>query len=233
MMCPRTVWLDHGQVRLAGPTPMVVQAYLESVDAALVASAGASGPHPQPGDGAVVVVEQAWMLGADGRPRTDFDYGEACTIRLRCLARDAQARLTCRLTVRGDYGPLFSVTSQPLAAPPGLLTLDCRLRELPLLPGLYRVDVEVHPDPDPGPGGVMPETVAAFRVTTDLAAFGSDSPVGATKSRGGFLAVPYTWRLESADGARDLPGLHVPDPTGANPGLPIIAGIREEARGRG
>jgi hypothetical protein len=217
---------------------MVVKAYLESVDAALVASAGAFSAHPgasgpRPGDGAVVV-EQVSVLDADGRPTTDFDYGDGCTIRLRCLARGAQARLTCRLTVRGDYGPLFSVTSQPLEVPPGLLTLGCRLSELPLLPGVYRVEVEF--DPDPGPGGSMPEMVAAFRVTTDLAAFGSHSPVGATKSRGGFLAVPYTWRLESADGVRDLPGLHVPEPTRANPanpGLPIIAGIREEARGRG
>jgi ABC-type polysaccharide/polyol phosphate transport system ATPase subunit len=224
MMCPRSVWLDHGQVRLAGPTPTVVQAYLESVDAALVASAEAAADGQSD---AAVVVEQASVLGVDGQPRTDFDHGEACTLRLRCLARVDQEQLTCTLTLRGDYGPLFALTSQPLRVRPGPLTLDCRIRELPLLPGLYRVEV--------GFASGVPETVAALRVTTDLAAFGSDSPVGATKSRGGFLAVPYTWRLESADGARELPGLHLPDPTRAeaNPGLPIIAGIREEARGRG
>jgi lipopolysaccharide transport system ATP-binding protein len=224
MMCPRCVWLDHGQVRLAGPTPTVVQAYLESVDAELVASSTASA------DGqteAGVVVEQASVLDADGQAKTDFEFGEACTIRLRCLTRADQPQLTCSVTVRGDYGPLFSLASQPLDVRRGAFRLDCRVSELPLLPGLYRIDV--------GFAAGLPETVAALRVTTDLAAFGSDSPVGATKSRGGFLAVPYTWRLESADGARELPGLHLPNPTGAEakPGLPIIAGIREEARGRG
>jgi lipopolysaccharide transport system ATP-binding protein len=224
MMCPRCVWLDHGEIRLAGPTPSVVQAYLESVDAALVASAGAPGIADH-GEGAVVV-EQAFVLDADGRPKTDFDYGDGCTIRLRCLSRQDQASLTCTLTVRGDYGPLFASSSQPLSVRRGPLSLQCRLRELPLLPGLYRVEVAF--------GLGMPETVAAFRVTTDLAAFGSDSPVGATKSRGGFLAVPYTWRLECADGVRELPGLHLPRvQANARSGAPIIAGTREEAHGRG
>ena len=226
MMCPRSVWLEQGQIRLEGPTPEVVQAYLESVDAALVASANASAG---PGREGAVVVEQTLILGADGRPATDFEYGQACCVRLRCLARVDQEQLRCKLTLRGDFGPLFSVISEPGSVRRGPFVLECRLGELPLLPGLYRIEVEL--------GSALPETVAALRVTTDLAAFGSESPVGATKSRGGFLAVPYTWRLESADGARDLPGLRLPGQTRAEPGLsenpPIIAGTREEARGRG
>jgi hypothetical protein len=56
----------------------------------------------------------------------------------------------------------------------------------------------------------MPQTVAAFRVRTDLSAFGSDSVVGTTKSRGGFLAVAYDWRVRSAAGEQVLPGLRLP-----------------------
>jgi hypothetical protein len=52
--------------------------------------------------------------------------------------------------------------------------------------------------------------MAAFRVTTDLEDFGSHSPVGASKSRGGFLAVAYDWRVDSADGSQSLPGLRLP-----------------------
>jgi lipopolysaccharide transport system ATP-binding protein len=202
MMCPRSVWLDHGQVRLAGPTPMVVQAYLDSVDAELVASASSSSPGPSD---APVLVEQASVLDDTGRPATDFGYGDACTIRLRLLARHALDGLACTLSVRGDYGPLFSVSSERLSVERGPCVLDCRLGDLPLLPGLYRVEVEFNSD-----GPSVPEKVAAFRVTTDLAAFGTHSPVGATKSRGGFLAVPYTWRLTSADSTRELPGLRLP-----------------------
>ena len=139
-------------------------------------------------------------------------------MRLRCAARTDLEELSCTLTVRGDYGPLFSMTSQPGRAGRGPLSLECRLRELPLLPGLYRVEADLRWAGSPA--WAVPETVAAFRVTTDLAVFGSRSPVGATKSRGGFLLVPYAWRLESGDGVRELAGLHQPD------GAPIIAGGR-------
>ena len=56
----------------------------------------------------------------------------------------------------------------------------------------------------------LPRAVAAFRVVTDLAEYGSDSVVGATKSRGGFLAVAYNWRLQSTEGEQTLPGLRLP-----------------------
>jgi hypothetical protein len=72
------------------------------------------------------------------------------------------------------------------------------------------VDVQVrHAETPPW---ALPRTVAAFRVNTDLAAFGSDSLVGATKSRGGFLAVAYDWHIQSSTGSHHLPGLHLPLP---------------------
>src|ERR671930_2677328 len=37
MMCQRSIWLDHGRVRLEGPTAEVVQAYLDAGDTELVA----------------------------------------------------------------------------------------------------------------------------------------------------------------------------------------------------
>ena len=201
MMCQRTIWLDHGRVRREGPTTEVVQAYLDSVDVELVAAASS-------GTASV----DATLLDRDGEPCTEFASGEPCTVRLRCAVQE-QVELTCTVTVRGDYGPLFSATTQYPVPREGPLILECHLAELPLLPGVYRVEVQLGP--------TVPETAAAFRVTTDLTAFGSDSPVGATKSRGGFLAVPYSWRLRSVEGARELPGLRLPEHSTFEP--PIIA----------
>src|SRR5437588_767316 len=42
MMCQRVVWLDHGTIRLAGPTAEVVRAYLDSVDEALISSSASA-----------------------------------------------------------------------------------------------------------------------------------------------------------------------------------------------
>src|SRR4029453_14887093 len=85
----------------------------------------------------------------------------------------------------------------------GAHELECTFADLPLLPGLYRVDVLLSEWP-------LPRPLAAFRITPDLSEFGSDSVVGATKSRGGFLAVAYDWRVQSRDGSQVLPGLQLP-----------------------
>lgn len=193
MMCQRTIWLDHGVVRAEGLTADVVRAYLDAVDTALVDEAG---------DDAVAEV---MLLSHAGNASTDFSFGEALRVRVRGRATERVERAACSVTVRGDYGPLFSARSPEWQLEPGAYEFECEFERLPLLPGLYRVDVQL-------PGWSMPKTMAAFRITNDLAEFGSQSLVGATKSRGGFLAVAYDWRLQSGDRgeAERLPGIHLP-----------------------
>ena len=131
------------------------------------------------------------------------------SVRLRCQVRRAVRHVQCSVTVRGDYGPLFTATS-PGAAEwrVGAHELECVFEYLPLLPGLYRLEVQVRHATTAA--WALPKTVAAFRVATDLAAFGSQSVVGATKSRGGFLAVAYDWRVSSTAGEQALAGLRLP-----------------------
>ncbi len=258
MMCQRTVWLDHGAVRMEGPTGDVVRAYLDSVDTALIAAAsrpvemetdvgatemdagapadayadttdhahaelratfGRGHDQPQapphaagaadPGPEFAIVIRDVSLSDADGRLRADFDFGDALRVHLHCLATRSVHDVRCTLTVRGDYGPLFSASSQVYSVwTRGGHELECVFEELPLLPSLYRLEVEVtHTG---APTWSLPRAVAAFRVTTDLAEYGSDSVVGATKSRGGFLAVAYDWRLQSTEGEQVLPGLRLP-----------------------
>lgn len=209
MMCQRAIWLDHGVIRQCGPVDEVVQAYLEHVDSTLIAEAAEAGAVP---DEHLNVVE-AVVCGPDGRPRPDFAFGDRLTVRLHCVARQPARAVQCTVTVRGDYGPLFSASSETYATwASGRHDLECQFDGLPVLPGLYRVDVSLrHAESTPW---ALPRTVAAFRVETDLAAFGSTSPVGATKSRGGFLAVAYDWRVRSTAGDRHLPGLRLPEAAG-------------------
>jgi lipopolysaccharide transport system ATP-binding protein len=208
MMCQRAVWLDHGTVRQAGPTAAVVRAYLDAVDEALVEGAadrdGVDGVETD-----AVGFQDVSVHAGDGSLCTEFDFGEPMRIRLRCLAREDVQHVQCSITVRGDYGPLFTATSGTFACwRRGAHDLECSFESLPLLPGLYRIEAQVRHAATPA--WALPRTVAAFRVTTDLAAFGSDSLVGATKSRGGFLAVAYDWRVQSAAGEQTLAGLRLP-----------------------
>jgi len=204
MMCQRTVWLEHGQIRMAGPTAEVVHAYLDAVDVGLMAEAESGTAD----DGTPDSLEVAEVLLPNGHGplASDFAYGEPLHVLMRCLARDEVRNVQCTLTVRGDYGPLFRATSEVITSwSRGAHALECTFQELPLLPGLYRLDVELtHAG---AAGWSLPLAVATFRVVTDLAEYGSDSLVGATKSRGGFLAVAYDWHIRTANGDQRLPGL--------------------------
>ncbi|HLZ26939.1 MAG TPA: ABC transporter ATP-binding protein [Chloroflexota bacterium] len=209
MMCQRVIWLDHGRVRLAGATPDVVRAYLDAVDEGLVDDA-AHGAGLVDDAAEPVTLTEVSILDAEQHLQTQFEYGEPLRVRLRCLARQDVQHVQCSVTVRGDYGPLFTATTPTAACwQTGPHELECAFEYLPLLPGLYRVEVQVR---HAGTADwALPQTVAAFRVHTDLAAFGSDSLVGATKSRGGFLAVAYDWRVQSSAGEQTLAGLRLPE----------------------
>jgi homopolymeric O-antigen transport system ATP-binding protein len=207
MMCQRVIWLDHGSIRLAGPTAEVVRAYLDAVDEALIEGAGLS-------DGVQAVEEPLVVTEVgvhDGQARlsTEFEFGDPMRVKLHALARQDVQAVQCSVTVRGDYGPLFTATSATFPSwRRGPHELECAFESLPLLPGLYRVEVQVR---HAGSAAwAVPQTLAAFRIRTDLSAFGSDSLVGATKSRGGFLAVAYDWRVRSSAGEQTLPGLRLP-----------------------
>jgi lipopolysaccharide transport system ATP-binding protein len=208
MMCQRAIWLDHGTIRRAGPTADVVRAYIDAVDEALVEGAAERDGFDAE-DGDAIAFQEVSVHDAHGRLCTEFDFGERMRIKLRCLAREDVQHAQCSVTVRGDYGPLFTATSDTFVCwRRGPHDLECVFESLPLLPGLYRVEVQVRHAATPA--WALPHTVAAFRVTTDLSAFGSDSVVGATKSRGGFLAVAYDWRVQSAAGEQVLAGLRLP-----------------------
>jgi hypothetical protein len=155
------------------------------------------------------LVLEVTLHDAAGTLCTDFEYGEPARVRLRALARTRLEQVRCTLTVRGDYGPLFSAEAPVFESwSAGAHDIECRFECLPLLPGLYRVEALLTHAATPA--WAVPQTLAAFRVRTDLDAFGSRSVVGATKSRGGFLAVPYDWHVQSAAGEATLPGLRLP-----------------------
>ena len=208
MMCQRVIWLDHGTIRLAGATADVVRAYLDSVDAALVEGTSLPGA-ATPDVLEPLVVHEVSVHDAEGRPCTEFEYADPMGVKLHAAARHDLQAVQCSVTVRGDYGPLFTATSDTFPNwRRGPHELECDFENLPLLPGLYRIEVQLR---HAGTAAwAVPQIRAAFRVRTDLSAFGSDSLVGATKSRGGFLAVAYDWQVHSSAGEQTMPGLHLP-----------------------
>jgi ABC-type polysaccharide/polyol phosphate transport system ATPase subunit len=80
-LCPRAVWLDHGEIKASGPTPEVVAAYLASGE--MLASHRTFPDDPTK----PVCVLSATVLDADGNPAD-------------ALARDAPLTFEVRFVVR-------------------------------------------------------------------------------------------------------------------------------------
>jgi ABC-2 type transport system ATP-binding protein len=203
MMCDRTAWLDHGGVRQIGPTADVVRAYLDAVDSELLAAESAEADTT-----GSVTIARVRICDRDDQPSNAFEFGDALRAKVHCVVRERVSQVECALTVRGDYGPLFSASSTFDAWEPGAHEVDGLFEELPLLPGLYRLEVELRYAE--AASWDYPRSVSAFRIVTDLEEYGSDSVVGATKSRGGFLAVAYNWQVRTVAGEEHLAGLRLP-----------------------
>ncbi|MBI4495226.1 MAG: ABC transporter ATP-binding protein [Chloroflexi bacterium] len=209
LMCDRVIWLDHGRIVAEGPAQEVVRAYLDAFDRDQIAQGA-----PLDGTGgAFLAVEQVSLHCPSGEACEVYDYGDDLVVRLRCRALREVANPSFIVTIRGDYGPLFAGNMLidglgPQRLAPGVHTLECRFRGLPLLPGLYRVEVKVKQNVRTN--YFEPRVMASFKLQTDLRAYGSVSPVGVSKSRGGFVFVPYEWTLGGPAGETSLGGATAP-----------------------
>jgi hypothetical protein len=137
LMCPRAVWLERGRARALGPTPDVLRAYLDAVDAAddglREGYLEVEGVEVRDGAGAI-----AHRLGPD----------EPFTVRVRGTALRELAEPVFVVTIRGDHGPLFAGNMHidgnwPRRLPPGTFEVDCAFGPPALRPGRYRVELKV------------------------------------------------------------------------------------------
>jgi ABC-type polysaccharide/polyol phosphate transport system ATPase subunit len=213
LMCDRVIWLDHGRIKAEGPAQEVVRAYLDAFDEEQLAQGYSTRSVASPGS--YLTVEQISLHSGDGGPGAVFDYADEVVVRLRCRAFRDVPDPAFIVTVRGDYGPLFAANMLidghwPERLPAGVHHLECRFEGLPLLPGLYRVEVKVKQNVRTN--YFEPRVMASFKVGTDLSKYGSVSAVGVSKSRGGFVFVPYEWRLLNEDGQLVLGRATAPTP---------------------
>jgi ABC-type polysaccharide/polyol phosphate transport system ATPase subunit len=80
-ICPRTIWMDRGRVRMYGPSPEVLRAYeaelLESAQEIAAAREDVLAERPSS-----VRLRSIELSGLDGAPRREFDPGESVVVRL-------------------------------------------------------------------------------------------------------------------------------------------------------
>jgi lipopolysaccharide transport system ATP-binding protein len=216
-MCERVVWLEQGQVCMDGAADEVVRAYLNDFDRELLESSLEEYRLESGGSGEIVVA-RVTVHGSDGTERDAFRRGEDVAVRLHYHAREAVTSPMFMVYVVGQSGSLFSGNMvfdglQPEQLGAGRGIMECRFKEVSLLPAVYRIAVQIkhHVGADYFRRRVM----GGFRVDSQPADYGFHNDLALTLGRGGLCVVPYEWVLYEGEHSRTLGGISLAGDTNA------------------
>jgi lipopolysaccharide transport system ATP-binding protein len=144
-LCTRAVLLEHGQLVESGATRDVTGAYLRRGKDASTTPLAERTDRGGPGD---LRFTSITLEDENGDPVTSTPSGGGVTVRLEYEVADGRplSSVVMGVSVKGLYGqPLFICLSR--TRPGGYMTLPpsgsvrCRIPALPLIPGVYMMDV--------------------------------------------------------------------------------------------
>jgi hypothetical protein len=160
-ICTDCIWLEEGRIRAHGAPRAIVADYQAAAHGAEQAAAAAfatsangvlrhSDIPDRWGSHEAEILDVAF-LDEKGEPSTLFTTGDPLTIRIRYRAQRPIERPVFGVainTVDGIHvaGPNTKADDLPIAAIDGQGHVDYVIRELPLLPGEYRVSASIYDD---------------------------------------------------------------------------------------
>ena len=148
-LCPRSVWLEHGELRMVGPTDEVVAAYLSEVGSTQSGGEASIAPGAVRTGGDQLRLTRLCLNGAAGEPVDKLRLGEPFRVDLSLESDIAIDDAVVELGICASDGARV-VTVQSIDRGGELLTLSPGDNEvgvamdLTLLPGQYHFDVIVH-----------------------------------------------------------------------------------------
>lgn len=147
-ICSHALWIEHGEVQEAGPTPAVMNAYTAHYARPDRPNRENQGQGFRWGTGEVEITGVR-LTGDDGTEKADYAQGEALQVAIDYTLHRPVHRPHFDVLIFREDG-LQLTDSQPLAVGPengqlsGSGTVIYRFSRLPLLPGEYRLTVAVH-----------------------------------------------------------------------------------------
>jgi lipopolysaccharide transport system ATP-binding protein len=152
-LCDEIAWLEHGEVQVAGPPTETIAAYLKRVNS----DEAARNPQieavrddegdPRAGDQSIRV-RSARIIDLEGNAIGHAETGTTFQISLAITAREPVLGPNVRIALQHESGPLVTMVSNhrvetDFGIVEGDRTITVALTGNPLLPGRYRVHVDV------------------------------------------------------------------------------------------
>ena len=152
-LCDEVSWLDHGVLQETGLAVQVIGSYLRRVNAEeaarnpkLIATRDDAG-EPRAGD-QTIRLHSAAIVNPKGEPLDHAETDETFHIRITMTAHEPVLGPNVRIAIQHDSGPLVAMFSNhrvqaDFGTVDGDSIVTMTLPENPLLPGRYRVHIDV------------------------------------------------------------------------------------------
>jgi lipopolysaccharide transport system ATP-binding protein len=150
-LCDEVAWLEHGELQQAGSTTDTIAAYLHRVnsdEAAKNPNVASARPEDDRAGTGQLRVTKAEIISASGQPINHAETGSTFNIRVNFDVREPILGPNLRIALQHDTGPLVSMISNhalgyDFGTIEGEQVVDVAIDGNPLLPGRYRVHVDV------------------------------------------------------------------------------------------
>jgi len=191
-LCERTAWIQQGTLQAVGPSPKVIDRFLNgAVDSPTPADSSPSAPRRFGGLGPDDLVRAVDLVDANGHPMDRVGSGRPVRFRVRVNADQVGEPVTVALGLyRSDGTHVTSINSGAAARAAdeaGMVEVDYTVDSLAVQPGTYELSVALH-------DATMRQV---FERHTHLVRFEVE-PTGVDQQNG-LVALGGTWSARSAD----------------------------------
>jgi len=153
-LCDEICWLEHGEVQETGPAPKVIRSYLERVNTAEasrnveLSSARENDPHSMRAGSGQIRAESISLMSADNKPLDHAETGNTTRFTVVLNSKESLLGPNVRLAIQHEGGALVTMLNNhrlgiDLGVVVGDFTVNVDLLDTPLLPGRYRIHVDI------------------------------------------------------------------------------------------
>ena len=153
-LCDEITWLEHGEVQQTGPATKVIRSYLErvnnqeSIRNAEIASLRGDDPTSMRAGSGQIRTSSIALMSADNTPLDHAETGTTTRFTVKLQAQENILGPNVRLAIQHEGGSLVTMLNNhrlgiDLGYVEGDFTVNVDLLNTPLLPGRYRIHVDV------------------------------------------------------------------------------------------